>query len=133
MTVTLIAAGLMGLWHLLLSWNVVSWRRKSTTVDGNSADDPKSMLYRSIRAHGNNAEYTPLLLILLGVAEYGGLVNIGAMILGALIVLSRFLHGYGMGYTDGSVSFYRMFGTMGTWLSLLAGSVIVLLLAFSII
>lgn len=133
MTITLIAAGIMGLWHLALSWNVVSYRRKSATVDGNSADDPSSMLYRSIRAHGNNAEYTPLLLILLALVEYGGAINYAVMVLAAMIVLGRLMHGIGMGYTDGSVMFYRVAGTVLTWTSLLTGSLGTLILAFNIL
>ena len=57
---------------VVLSFRVIAGRRASSTAlgDGSNPD-----LFRRIRVHSNFAEYVPLALILLGLAE-GGITEI---------------------------------------------------------
>lgn len=130
MTITLITGGFIGLWHLILSWNVVSWRRSTKTANGLGEENSK--LYRASRAQGNNAEYAPLILILIAALDYMNASNYMLVPLAVLFVIGRILHGYGLGYTDGSVSFYRMVGTLLTWSTLGILSIACLVIGYGV-
>ncbi len=128
MTVTLITAGFLGLLLVILSFNVVRFRRQEQLNLGAGAED--SMLFRAVRAQGNFTEYAPTMLVLLAALEYmqaGYLLVVG---LAATFTVARYMHGYGLGFTDGSVPFWRMFGTLFTWLSLLVASVAALVVGY---
>ncbi len=75
---------------------LVSLRRfKLQTVFGDGNDD---MLRRRIRAHGNFTEYAPLAILIVGILEFRGTVNILVGGLALAFLLSRLLHAYGMLY-----------------------------------
>lgn len=116
MTITLITAGFMLLLNLILAFNVVRQRFKTQTMLG-EGDAPEML--RAIRAQANLIEYAPLFLIGLGALEYMGGSFYLVLTLGAVFTLGRVLHGYGLGFTDGSVRFYRMGGTLLTFLCVL--------------
>ena len=96
MTITLYAA-LSALMLIALSVNVIRGRRKNSIALG---DNGNHDMQRRMRAQGNFAEYTPMFLILLALAEYHGLSAYGVHALGILFVLGRASHAYGILKTE---------------------------------
>ena len=129
MTVTLITSGLCGFLLFILSYNVVRWRAKTKTLLGEGTDEN---LLRAIRAQANLVEYAPIVLITLAGLEYMNASHWLVLNLGAWFVIGRALHGYGLGFTDGSVRFYRMVGTLLTWIVLLVGSGAALVVGYNL-
>ncbi len=129
MTITLITAGLIGLLHTVLTINVGRWCQKTQTANGDGGDET---LRRAIRAHANNAEFAPFMLILIAALEYMHGSNYLLIPCAVLFVMARVSHGYGLGFTDGSVRFYRMFGAIMTLLVMLVLSIAALVVGYGI-
>ena len=91
--ITSLYTALLALIFIALSVNVVRSRQmfKVALSDGN-----KDVMKQRIRAQGNFAEYTPLFLIMLGVAEYNRLPGYAIHILGVLFITGRILHAYSL-------------------------------------
>ena len=70
MSVTPIYAGLLALLFILLSMRVIGTRRAARVALG---DGGIPALLRRQRVHGNFAEYAPLALLLMALAELQGL------------------------------------------------------------
>jgi uncharacterized membrane protein YecN with MAPEG domain len=89
--ITPVYAALLALFFVFLSFRVVLQRREAKVALG---DGGNRQLLRRLRAHGNFAEYVPLTLILMLLAELqqapGWLVNA----IGVLLVAGRLLHAY---------------------------------------
>lgn len=101
----------LALLFFVLTVLVIKQRRASAVSLGdNSIDD----LQKAIRAHGNFAEYVPICLLLLAVAEIN--TNAGAFlhIAGGTLLLGRLLHAYGLITSDGA-SKPRIFGMLCTF------------------
>lgn len=126
MLVTATYAGLLALLYVVLSMRVVQMRGKGmpSLGDGGNVD-----LQRRIRGHGNFAEYVPLLLLMLALLENGGLPAAWLHVLGATLLVARLLHGYALSFTAG-FKFGRFWGTVLTFLLLLACGVLCLCLAW---
>lgn len=125
--ITALYGGLLGLLFLALCWQVVNHRRKGRVGlgTGGNAD-----LERAIRVHGNFAEYVPLFLVLLLVAELGGAPAWLLHVLGGVFVLSRAAHAWGLSKSGGT-SPGRFYGTLFTWIALLAAALLNLWLALA--
>ena len=125
--ITALYGGLLGLLFLALCWQVVNHRRKGRVGlgTGGNAD-----LERAIRVHGNFAEYVPLFLVLLLVAELGGAPAWLLPVLGGVFVLSRAAHAWGLSKSGGT-SPGRFYGTLFTWIALLAAALLNLWLALA--
>lgn len=125
--ISTVVAGLLGLWLVVLSVNVVRLRRSSEVSLG-AGDDRRLM--RAVRAHGNLTEYAPLFTILLVLAEAqgGSAVLLGA--LGALFVAGRVGHGIALGFTEKS-AIGRIGGMAATFAALILIAVYALVLALS--
>jgi uncharacterized membrane protein YecN with MAPEG domain len=110
MQVTMIAAGLLGLWLLLLGVRVVQLRLK-TRISLGDGNDPE--MQTRVRAHGNAAEWIPIGLFLLFLAEQAQgphwLVVSGA----ALLVVGRLLHPFGLRTRSPNAA--RTLGMVFTW------------------
>lgn len=110
MQVTMIAAGVLGLLLLVLGVRIVMLRIR-TRISLGDGDDPE-MLTR-MRAHGNAAEWIPIGLILLFLAEQAQgahwLVVGGA----ALLVAGRLVHPFGL--ANRSPNAARSLGMVCTW------------------
>lgn len=93
MTIVALYAGLLGLLYLPLAANVIRIRRADRISLG---DGGNALLERRIRAHGNFAEYVPIALILIGLAEAGG----GAIPLihglSIALVIGRAMHAFAL-------------------------------------
>ena len=95
----------------LLALNVVRHRFK-----GDSADPV--MLEKAVRAHGNNTEYVPIVLIGLGVIAMTGASAQTISILGASLLVARVFHAYGIQQAK-VPNIFGMVGNIVTWLVML--------------
>jgi uncharacterized membrane protein YecN with MAPEG domain len=111
--ITPIYAGLLAILYLVLSYRIVLMRDKVSLGDGGNP-----ILQRRIRAHGNFAEYVPMILIMLGILELNHLPVYALHILGLTLLIARLLHGYALSFSE-SFKFGRMWGTVLTFLLLL--------------
>jgi len=123
--ITAFYAGLLGLLYLALCWQVVDHRRKGRVGLGTGGNPD---LERAVRVHGNFAEYVPLFLVLMLLAELGGATAWLLHALGVAFLMSRIAHAYGLSRSGGT-SPGRFYGTLFTWVMLLAVSVLNLWLA----
>ena len=108
--VTAVYAALLGLTLLVLKFRVIAARRRHLVdvLDGGERD-----VTRRMRVHGNFAEHVPMALILMAVVELNGAEAWNLHALGAVLLISRILHAYGLETTPGK-SFGRAAGVIGT-------------------
>lgn len=114
--ITLFYGGALALWFLVLSLWVILGRDKGGPSLGDGGD---LSMQRRIRAHGNFAEYVPLILILTGFLEASGTEDWVIHSLGAALLVGRLLHGYALAFTEKS-AMGRLGGIVLTLLALLA-------------
>ncbi len=119
LTITALYASLAGLLLLVLSFRVVRSRRKLSVGLG---DGGQESLLRAQRAQANFTEYVPIALILLAVAESQVLTGWLLHTAGAVLLLARLLHAWGLSQSSGR-SFGRYWGTLLTWVVILALSI----------
>lgn len=115
-------AAALTLLYLLLSARVITVRR-SRRINLGDGDDPD--LQRRVRAHGNFAEYAPLGLILLLIAEQQGTAPAFLHLTGMLLLIGRFAHGVNFTYGLKSMAL-RTGGMVATFLALFLGALLVL-------
>lgn len=125
--ITALYGGLLGLLFLVLCWQVVDHRRKGKVGLGTGGNPD---LERAIRVHGNFAEYAPLFLVLLLLAELGGAAAWLLHALGGAFVLGRVAHAWGLSKSGGT-SPGRFYGTLVTWIALLVAALLNLWLALA--
>lgn len=116
-------AAILGLIYVALSLNVVRNRWKFKTGIGTGGHRP---LDKSIRVHGNFAEYVPFTLLLMAMTEILGANNVTLHIIGVAIVLGRILHAIGLTKSIGT-SLPRMGGMTLTFASLIIASLSILI------
>ena len=116
MVVTPLYAGALALWFLVLSLRVVGGR--SGPSGPSLGDGGNPAMLRKIRAHANFAEYVPLVLLLMGLLEQGGVPRWGLHAIGAALLLGRLLHGYALSFSENS-PFGRTAGILLTFAALL--------------
>ncbi|WP_104017531.1 MAPEG family protein [Roseovarius nitratireducens] len=96
LTVTPLYAGLLGLLFVILSIRVITTRFAARVTLGDGGD---KMLAKRIRVHGNFAEYAPMGLILLALAELQGAPLWVVHLLGVMLLAGRVIHAIGLGRT----------------------------------
>ena len=111
-TITPLYAGLLALFYIFLSFAVIGKRRSTKTGLGTGEE---GQLLRSVRTHGNFAEYVPFLLLLLFMLEVNNLGPLYLHTLGVALLVGRILHYLGIRSSTG-VSFGRFWGTSLTFL-----------------
>jgi uncharacterized membrane protein YecN with MAPEG domain len=126
--VTVLYAGLNGLLVLVLAFRVSSCRGRAGISIGSGGN---SELERRIRIHANALENIPLVLILMGLVEFYHTSAFLVHGLGIALTLGRLLHAWGLTRSSG-LSFGRAAGMSLTWLALLVGSVIAILIGLGI-
>ncbi|GAA0860098.1 MAPEG family protein [Aliiglaciecola litoralis] len=124
--ITAFYAGLLGITFLYLSILVINQRRAKQVSLGDGGD-PHFLGY--IRAHANFAEYTPLTLILMLIAELNHTNHITLHVIGIMLLMGRLIHAYGLRHHVG-VSWQRLWGTLLTFIALFVVSVINLLILY---
>lgn len=115
MRVAIICTALLGLLLFVLGL-VVSLTRGRTGVIAGSSTDPADPLYKLVRAHGNTAEYAPMLAVLfLLVGERDPAT--WALWVMAIAVLSRYLIALGMIFSStlAKPQPLRFVGALGTY------------------
>jgi uncharacterized membrane protein YecN with MAPEG domain len=73
---------------------------------------------KAVRAHGNNTEYVPIILIGLGVMAMTGASAQTISILGGTLFVARIFHAYGIQQTK-VPNIFGMVGNIVTWLVML--------------
>ena len=126
-TITALYGGLLAILYLVLAGRVVAERRRAKVGLGTGGD---AALERAVRVHGNFAEYAPLFLLLLLLAELNGAATPLLHAFGAAFLLARIGHAQGLSGRSG-VSRGRFFGTLVSWVALLALALVNLWLAFA--
>jgi uncharacterized protein len=90
-------------------------------------DGGHAPLMRRMRAQSNFIEYTPLMLILIGVIEVTGKGGTWLAVVGAVFMIGRVLHALGMDSAEANK--FRMFGMLATMLPMLGLAVVAVLIA----
>jgi uncharacterized protein len=93
MPITTLFAGLLALLFILLSLRVIGARRGAKVTIGDGGD---KLLARRARVHANFAEYAPMALLLMGLAESGGAAKMQIWMAGGLLFVGRIIHAYGV-------------------------------------
>ncbi|WP_158967483.1 MAPEG family protein [Paraglaciecola sp. L3A3] len=124
--ITAFYAGLLGILFLYLSILVIRGRRATKISLGDGGDKHFQQL---IRAHGNFSEYTPVILILLFVAEINGSNGVLLHCSGAALLFGRFIHAFGLRRHTG-VSWQRVAGMLATFSALLCLAVLNILILY---
>ena len=125
--VTLIFAAAFGLLNLWLGIRV-SGRRGANKVSVGHGGVP--IVEAGMRAHANFNEYVPIALILMLLIELNIGPARGLWAIGALLVVGRVLHPFGMDRPYPNR--YRQLGMLLTWLPVIALIVWAILLAYGI-
>lgn len=97
--VTSFVASTLALLYVKLAFNVIGHRRKHKVSLGDGGHDS---LNRSIRAHGNFNEYTPIALLLIACLEYNQAPYWLVVPLSFLLLAGRIIHPMGM--SDSNIS-----------------------------
>ena len=101
LAVTPIYAGLLAFLYLFLTFSVIRLRRQKALSLGDGGD---AAFLRRMRGHGNFAEYVPMALILMALAELGGASGLLLNGIGALLLAGRLVHGWCFLFTDRNLS-----------------------------
>ncbi|MEM8648068.1 MAG: MAPEG family protein [Pseudomonadota bacterium] len=120
MTVTPIYAALAALLFVYLSIRVIGARRGTKTALG---DGGHQTLQRAIRTHGNFAEYVPLALILMALAELQDRSVYAIHFVGLCLLVGRLLHAYGVSQ-EPELFKLRVAGMILTFTALISGALI---------
>lgn len=101
MSITPIYASLIAIVFLVLSVRVIGFRRAHRVSLGDGGD---AGMQRRIRGQANCAEYAPIGLILIGMAEIQGAGGLWLHLTGAMLLAGRIAHGYAFSCTVPSMS-----------------------------
>jgi uncharacterized membrane protein YecN with MAPEG domain len=111
MPVTAFYASLLGFLFLLLSFRVIAQRHEARIEIGTGES---AELLRRSRVHANFAEYVPMALVLLALAESLKSPSFLLHLLGLALVAGRVIHAYGLSQTPHILKAR----TIGMWLTL---------------
>ena len=126
MPITAFYASLLALLFILLSARVIAQRREAKVEIGHGES---AQLLRRMRVHANFAEYVPMALILLALAESLRAPSLILHVLGLTLVGARVIHAYGLSQTPhilrlralGMMLTFTMIGVAAALCFLLAG------------
>lgn len=107
-------AGLLAIIYIYLSLIVINYRRKHKIGLGDGDD---KFFQQLIRSHGNFAEYVPITLVLMLVAEINSSNLIALHLSGLAILFGRLAHAYGLRHHYGA-SWQRVWGGLLTFCSM---------------
>lgn len=124
--ITPLYAGLLALVYVYLSARVITVRRQLQASLGDHGD--KNFLKR-LRVHANFAEYTPLALLLILMAEMMGTSFWLLHALGVSLIVGRLAHAYGVGSEPQSLKL-RSLGMVLTFVVLVFAAVTDIVLTF---
>lgn len=120
LSITPIYAALLALLFVALSLRVIRFRRAARISLGDGGDEE---LQRRTRAHANFAEYVPLTLVLMALAELQGQPGWSIHTVGALLAVGRLAHAYGVSKVP-QILRLRVLGTVATIAAMLTGAAV---------
>lgn len=112
--ITLTIAGAAAIVNIWLAIRIVTVRLKAKVLIG---DGGNPLLSARMRAHLNFVEYTPLVLILMGLIEFARGTQTWLWAAGIIYILGRVLHPFGMDRQTPNP--LRAAGILTTWIVLL--------------
>ena len=115
------AAALITIWHMI---RIGRTRMAKKIMHG---DGGNALLLQRMRAQANFGENTPFVLILIAAIELSGKGGTWLAIVGALFMLGRVIHAFGMDSAEPNM--LRGIGTMLALLTLLGLGVVAVLIA----
>ena len=118
--VTPIYAGLLALLLVFLSVRVIRARRAARIALGDGGD---RALLRRMRVQANFAEYAPLVLVLMAMAELQGAIPVLIHAIGLLLIIGRLCHAYGVSQEPETFRF-RVGGMALTFAALVSGALV---------
>lgn len=113
--ITALYGALTGFLLLYLAYGVVQHRQRHKAGLGHSQPD----ILISGRIHANAAEYIPITLILLSLAELNGAPNMLLHGIGVWFLISRMLHAWGFKKSKGGSHFARYWGVVITFMCII--------------
>ncbi len=120
--ITIVYAGILAIVYLFLTARVI-WGRNTYRIGiGNGGNEEFA---RSVRVHGNFAEYVPFALLLLFLVDYSEYNPVIIHILGIALVVGRLLHATGLSASAGK-TFGRMAGMILTFLVIATCAILLL-------
>ncbi len=120
-TVTALYGSLNAILNVYLANRVSTVRRKEKVGLG---DGESKELLTAIRIHGNNAEFVPLAIVMMLLAELCNGSSIVLHVYGGLLFVARLAHAFGM--PKRAPNPFRFGGTAITWVGIVAISAWVL-------
>ena len=124
-TITALYGALNAILNIILANQVSNVRRKEGVTLGHG--ESKALLVAS-RIHANNAEFVPLAIVMMLIAELMGGASPVLHVYGGLLLLARLSHAVGLARP--SPNPFRFFGTGVTWIGIVGISGWVLYLRF---
>jgi len=97
---------------LLLGFNVVRVRLRESVTFGTAGNVPTE---RAVRAHGNNTEYVPGILLCLMLLALFGESALQLHVAGGLLLLARLLHVIGIQQVEKDLPPARLLGNFICW------------------
>ena len=122
-SITAIYGAFNAVLSVALAANVTRVRAKTEVFLGTASSED---LLRAVRRHGNNAEYVPLALVMLLVAELAGGRATVLHAFGALLSVGRITHAIGVGAKPSPL---RAIGAVMTWVMIISASIYAVMLA----
>ena len=116
-TITALYAALNAILNVYLANRVSTVRGKEKVAVGLGGS---SALEIAVRIHGNNAEFVPLALLVMLLAELCGGASAPLHVYGGLLFVGRLLHPLGM--TRPAPNVFRWVGTALTYVGIVAAS-----------
>lgn len=117
--ITAFYGGLLGITFMYLSILVIQGRRSGKISLGDGGDNH---FLGVIRAHANFAEYVPLILVLMLVAEINQAHVAVLHSAGFALLIGRLVHAYGLKHHSGA-SWQRVSGMLLTFIALIGLSI----------
>lgn len=115
-------AALLTLFYVILTLNVIKnrWRYKQSLGAGKEAQ-----MEKAIRAHGNFAEYVPLVIIMMSFLEWAKESPTILHFFGITLIIGRLAHAIGIGLQ--APNSLRVIGMMATFTCLIGASIKVII------
>ena len=117
MPITSLYAAILAMLFVVLAIRVISVRRSARVALG---DGGEAQLLRRIRVHGNFAEYAPLAIILVGLAESLRTPALVLHGLGIVLVVGRIVHAAGVSQPKENLAL-RVAGMSMTFAAIIIG------------
>lgn len=126
--ITALYGALNAIFNIFLANNVSNMRRKHKVGLG-QGEHPEMLV--AIRAHANNAEFVPLAIVMMLLAEMCGAKSWVLHAFGGALLLARVAHWFGLPRKPHNP--FRFAGTAITWVGILGIAGYVLYLRFQLV